>query len=575
MNNCKSCSINEIIVTDSDKTRDCEILNTDPIYDTGNCPLDENGNPVVTPLPVDTSNNSCITTPSGLICPVMDQCSPWDLTESPEACLISDLIDESLQIGGAVLNVYRLLGIHEQGSLQDLIGAGTSFSNGFLPNYSSANAFDKFITEWRSLQLGSDVIKSAFIGYDFGPIKLNNGRNKYGIETAIKHDISRINIKQACDAVNRVTKIRIERSNDGEKWFGVAILSIPDCDGLITLDFPRSVPSRFWRLRPLQFNGSIDDYWGIQALQFVDYERTQLNNIQDKILLENRDRDYDEMAIRMKGSYTPLDVIANQTKFGFFQDADRYVIETSFTGTIRALGRPIVIGDIIQLPSETQYTPTLAPVLKYLEVVDVSWSVNGYTPTWVPTMYRIIAVPAISSQETQDLFGKLTRDVDNSGLVDIDNGNNLVYQDNSDISQTISADANTMVPERGEDTSQITQFSSELLKFSDDHPHMNIGNVNRKRNGYAIDAMPPNGESYTEGDVFPVNPANGAYHRLTYKQTVPDKDIPPRLYRFSSKKLKWIYLETDRRYEARNTKPRLQEFLDPDISSVTPPFNAN
>lgn len=568
MNNCKSCSIDTttIIVT---QTNSCEIINDDPLYNAGNCSFDENGNPIITPTPTN-NNQSCVTTPSGLICPVMDNCSPWDLTESPEACLISDLIDESLEIGGAVVNVYRLLGIHEQGSLQDLIGTGTSFSSGFLSNYSSANAFDKYITEWRSAQLGIDVVKSAFIGYDFGPIKLDNGRNRYGIETAIKHDVSRINIKQGCDSINRVNKIRIERSNDGSQWFGVSVLNLPDCDGMVSIDFNRTVPSRFWRIKALSFNGGNNDYWSIQALQFVDYEKTNISNIQDRILLENRDRDYDETPRRMKGAYTPIDVVANQSKFGMFQGGeDRYVIEVSFTGTIRALGRPFVIGDIIQLPSETQYTPTLAPVQKYLEITDVGWSVNGYTPTWVPTMLRLIAVPAIASQETQDLFGKLTRDVDDSGLVDIDNGQNLVYQDNSSISQTISADANTMVPERGEDTSTITQFSEELLEFSDKHPHMNIGKANRKRTVYAIDALPPNGESYTEGDEFPsIAPIDGSYHRLTYNKI--RKDIPPRLYRYSAKKKQWIYLETDRRFEAKNTKPRLQEFLDPEISSVTP-----
>jgi len=403
--------------------------------------LDENGNPIIPSDDEIDENASCIKTPSGLLCPAVENCSPFDLSESTETCIINDYVAESINIGGAPLNVYRLLGVHEQGSLQDLVGAGTSFSNGFLPGYSSANAFDKYVTEYRSLQTGEDVVKSAFLGYDFGPIKLSNGRTRYGIETAIKFDVSRIQILQGCDSGNRVTKIRIERSNDGEKWFGVAIQNLPDCDGMVTLNFARSVPSRYWRIRPVTFNGGPDDYWSIKALQFIDYEKTKINNIQDRILLENRDRDYDENPIKMKCAYQPIDTIGNQTKFGFMPGSDKWVLEVSFTSAIQMLGRPFVIGDIIELPSETQYSANLTPTKKYLEVEDTGWSVNGYTPTWVPTLMRLIAVPAISSQETQDLFGKLTRDVDSSGLVDIDNGQNDVYQDYSDISQTIKADS--------------------------------------------------------------------------------------------------------------------------------------
>ena len=566
MSNCKSCQIEGVVFPLTGK--DCGIINTDPLYNTGNCELDANGVPIVPSDSSTSGTGSCIKTPSGLLCPAVENCSPFDLSESPETCIINDYIEESIDIGGAPLNVFRLLGVHEQGSLQDLIGAGTSFSNGYLPNYSSANAFDKYITEFRSLQTGSDVVKSAFLGYDFGPIKLENGRNRYGIETAIKHDVTRINFKQGCNSKNRVTKIRVERSNDGEKWFGVTIQNIQDCDGLVTLDFNKSVPSRFWRIKPLEFNGSDDDYWSVQALQFIDYEATKINNIEDRILLENRNRDYDENAINMKCSYQPIDTIGNVTQFGFMSGANKWVIEVSFTASVKALGRPFVIGDIIELPAETQYSPNLTPIKKYLEIEDVGWSVNGYTPTWVPTMLRLIAIPAVASQETQDLFGKLTRDVDSSGLIDIDNGQNLKYQDYNDIAQTIEADANTMVPERGEDTSKVAKLSDELLQYGEDHPDMNLKRLDRKRSNYSIDALPPNGESYTEGDEFPTGtPADGAYHRLTY--TKVGKDIPARLYRYSKVKKFWVYLETDKRFAAKNTKPILQEFLDPERSSVT------
>lgn len=517
-----------------------------------------------------TGTPSCDTTSvPGQTCPMTSPCNFWELVNSPEACVISSQIEESINIGGAILNVHKLLGVHEQDSLQDVTGLGDAISGGDMPNFPASNAFDAYITEWRSSQTGRDVTAKAFLGYDFGPIKLANGRLRYGIDTYIKHDIATFRIKQACDAKNRASKVRIERSSDGQKWYGVGIVALKDCDGLVTVNFNKSVPSRYWRIRPVEFNGGTDDYWAVQAFQLVEAEATSINNIQDKVFLENRDRDYNEFAIRMKCAYTPMDIVANQMKFGFMGE-EQYVIEVSFAQTIAKLGRPFVVGDIIQLPSETQYTPTLQPRLKYLEVVDVAWSTNGYTPTWVPTMQRLIAKQAYASQETQDIFGKLTKNVDNSELWDNDDGTNTKYQDYSDVSQTIKAEANTAVPQDGADYANVPQLSDDLLKFGEQH-NMTLGKLSRRRHPHGIDAMPPNGLPFTQGDTFPENPKNGDYHRLSYTQV--GKDIPVRLYRYSTSKKQWIFLETDHRFRLRNTNSRLEEFKTGNYTGTPVPAN--
>lgn len=489
--------------------------------------------------------------------PTADTCDFWQMVNGPEACIIAGYIDESLNIGGALLNVHKLLGVHEQDLLQDTAGLGKAISGGDHPSFPAKNAFDAFITEWRSRQTGSDVTAAAYIGYDFGPIRLNNGRLRYGIDTFIKHDIATFRIKQSCEPENRATKVRVERSPDGEKWYGVKILSLQDCDGLITVSFNKSVPSRYWRIRPVTFNGGTNDFWGVQAFQLLEYEATNISNIQDKIFMENRDRDYEEFAIRMKGSYTPVDVVANQMKFGFMGE-EQYIIEVSFAQAVAKLGRPFVIGDIIQLPSETQYTPTMQPRLKYLEVVDVAWSVNGYTPTWVPTMQRLIAKQAFASQETQDILGKQTRNVDNSGLFDTGDGNSTKYQDISHVAQNIKAEANTQVPQDGTDYANIPVLSDELIQYGKDHPNMDLRKLSRIRIPHGIDAMPPNGLPFTEGDEFPKNPKDGDYHRLSY--TAVGRNIPVRLYRWNKIKKEWKFMEADHRFRLRNTQSRLEEF---------------
>lgn len=544
----------------------CNIIDNNQLNSSGSCSTTvvSNGNPAA---PQD-NGKSCLTTPTGKICPRVETCSPWDLSNSPDACYIDKLIQESLAIGGAPVNVYKLLGVHEQGTLVDLVGDGNAFASSFIPNYPPENAFDKYISEWRSVETGGDVTNKAFIGYDFGELKLKNGRDRYGLETYVKKDISTIKLKQGCDSNTRITKMRIERSNDGVKWFGVAIINVEDCDGLVTYSFNKSVPSRWWRFRPIAFNGTNDDYWSVQALQLMDYEETAVNNIQDRIFLENRDRDYDTLPKTLKGQYQPIDLQSFMSHPGMTQMGEQYSIEFSFSSVVNLLGRPFVIGDILQLPSETQFTYDLKPVYKYLEVIDVTWSTNGYTPSWQPLIQKIIAIPATASQETQDIFGKMSRTVDATGVFDINNGEHPTRQDYSDITQTISADANTQTPVKGEDASIVTKFSDELIQFSDDHPNMNLRKFDRTRSAWGVDAIPPNGLPYTEGDAFPTTPSNGAYHRLTY--TNIGKGIPARLYRFSSVKGTWIYLETDTRDKINDKRPFMQEFLSPDTSTVTP-----
>lgn len=546
------------------------------LLNSGNCPVDGDGK-FIPPPEDDAVAKICNTLNPALQCRNDEPCPAWELSEADDSCTIDGYINESITIGGAVVNVYRMLGVHEQGHLQDLTGNGFPISSGDHPNFPVKNAFDLYKTQWRSIQLGSEVVAKSYLGYDFGELLLDNGRKRYGVETFLKYDVASLKIRQGCRQENRATKARVERSNDGKKWYGVQVVQLPDCEGAARVDFKRSVPSRYWRLRPIAFNGTENDAWEVQALQFMDFEATRIDNIQDRILLENRDRDYDENPVRMKGSYQPIDVQSNQSKWGMGSQfsGDEWVIEVSFSATVSVLGRPFVIGDIIQLPAETQYTPSLKPVLRYLEISDVAWSTNGYTPNWTPTMQRLIARPVMASQETQQVFGKLTQDQDDLGTVDTNDGSkDRAYQDVAEISQTIDADANTQVPLRGVDYADVAQVSEKFYDWAEENGSIDVARrIDRVRSQFGIDAMPPNGEPYTQGDEFPSKPKDGDYHRLTY--TSIRTGIPARLHRWSGAKNRWIYLEKDRRAEFKDTKPQLQEALNPETSTVSAPDNKN
>ena len=510
--------------------------------------------------------SSCAEQPNGNACPEQSSwtnCRPWDLTtQSKTDCYADSIQQETLNIAGAQVNVFKLLGVHEQTKLVDLTGNGSAISGGTAGGFSPSSAFDIYKTEWRSLQAGSSaILASAYIGYDFGVQKLPNGRQKYGINAAVRQHITTIKIKQGTTSSMRATKVRVERSENGTDWYGVAVVSLPDDDQLNTVSFKHSVPNRYWRLRPLAFNGTGCDSWSVVALEMYDYSVTHLSNIQDKILMENRDREYQDSAVLLKGYYDLVNVNTDLTRFGIEIPTANYQIRVNFSAAVAALGRPVVIGDIIELPSEAQYTPDLRQIKRWLEVTDVTWDASSYTPGWMPTMLLVTAQPALASQETQDIFGDLSKHIDTSGLFDTDDGNNTMYQDFSDVDQTIDQESKTLVPERGSEGSNVIRSFEEdelAAATAQGFPHLNKMGFNNK-GLYVEDAMPQNGAPYTEGPDFPTAPKQGDYHRLTYEGLA--KDVPARLYRYSTTKSRWVFLESDKRAQYNNQKTVLDEYV--------------
>ncbi|MGI0076582.1 MAG: discoidin domain-containing protein [Nitrosopumilaceae archaeon] len=536
----------------------CDILTEKCVSTTGpDFGLDENGNPRTQ---TGIGNVPC----PPLIPDPKCQLFSFSNANNNDVNFINATSAETLAIAGADVNVYKLLGIHEQCKLVDVTGKGKAISSGEISAFPASNAFDIFLTEWHSIQLGPAVTLSAYIGYDFGFIKTSDDvRRMYGIDASVRKHITALAIKQSSNLLRRATKIRVERSDDGKKWYGVSIVLLPDDDCLNTILFRHSVPSRYWRLRPLEFNGSgSGEYWAVQALQlFHNFMATAVDNIQDKIFFENRDRDYSSEAELLKGYYDLVDTQSELTKFGIELPGQTFYITINFSQAVSVLGRPIIIGDVIELPSETQFTPTLRPIKKWLEVTDVSWSTEGYTPGWKPTLLRVITQPLLASQETQDIFGDLVPKQDATGLVDKEDGNSTQYQDFFDISQTISAIAKEDLPESGaEGSSHIREFEVEEIIKAKQQGVLHLNRIGLNSQGlYVEDAMPPNNSTFTEGDAFPVDPSDKVYHRLTYSTL--SKFYPPRLYRFSVAKGRWIFLEKDRRQEFDPGKPKINEYL--------------
>ena len=265
---------------------------------------------------------TCTTTPSGKNCPspsTWTYCRPWELINDNAQCLMDQVAGEQLNIAGATINIFKLLGIHEQTLLTDQSGNGVAISGGNAEGRPASLAFSTSLSEWRSSQGGADnILASAYIGYDFGEVKISSGRKRYGVRADVRKHITTIRIKQGSDALTRVTKARIERSDNGTQWYGVAVVDLPNNDALNTIHFKQSVPSRYWRIRPLVFTGNECNVWVVQALELHDYAATRIDNIQDKILMENRNRDYADESLVLKGYY---DIQAPTTELTLFGSA--------------------------------------------------------------------------------------------------------------------------------------------------------------------------------------------------------------------------------------------------------------
>lgn len=566
----------------------------------------------------------------------------FTLTE--QECAVStnnyqeSLAAENLNVSGAPVNVFKLLGIHEQGKLIDLTGNGVAIGSG-----NPKNAFDELIDDWTSSEEGINVAGKAYVGYDFGIRKTTYGQPETGKGAPDNQHITSFRITQGELQENRALQVRVERSlgkfsidplkikftgagnggvggfqegvqpQDGYfmlfaesssqftvaftspkgtqilgmadvnkkfnsligsftihagsipfeagdsftvpvqmDWLRVDVINLPNIPTPVMVRIKQSAPSRYWRLVPTSFAGaSTNQPWVVKKLELFDHQATRLDDIQDPLLMENRDRDYAKSSIQLKASYTPFDAMMDLSKFGF-QMADIYTFNVSFALMITLLGRPIVVGDILELPAEMQYDHNLRPVRRFLEVSDVGWAADGFTTGWKPIIYRFQAQQLIPSQEHRDLLGT----VDTQKYI-IDDGTFMAGLEQIQtvpltVTEANYQDALDDAPEKG---TNVREYASGTNRFKRPGSYDGVGL-------YVEDGLPPDGQPYTTGfnklpDV--AESKDGEFFRLEYP---PALNMPARLYKFSGVKNKWIYVETDRRSSRSSHKPSQRAIFD-------------
>lgn len=140
------------------------------------------------------------------------------------------------------------------------------------------------------------------------------------------------------------------------------------------------------------------------------YDELNPLNIQDLLLLENRDRIYDQDVYTMRGVYNQQDIDFDLTQFGLFLNNDTLFITFHYNDMIDTFGRKLMNGDVLEVPNLKDYYPLNSaipqPLPKYYVIQDAAFASEGFSQTWLPHLWRVKATPLTDAQEYKDVLKK-------------------------------------------------------------------------------------------------------------------------------------------------------------------------
>ena len=298
------------------------------------------------------------------------------------------------------------------------------------------------------------------------------------------------------------------------------------------------------------------------------YDAVKETNIQDLLLLENRDRKYDPSIYKLRGVYNVADLDFNLSQFGLFIDNDTVYMTVHINDFIRSVGRKPLSGDVIELPhvkDEFALNDFDVSLPRYFVISDVGRAAEGFSPTWYPHLYRLKLTKIMDSQQYKDIFNQkvvdpVTGEETDTTLSDILS----TYNKSLEINDAVLAQAESDSPKSGYETQQFYTLSVDasgkpLLKTADetDIPVSTTGlDTSRiadrpKRTGYqgylVGDGVPDNGVDFGHGVTFPESPYDGDFWLRT-------DFFPNRLFRYDGSR--WVKYEDAVRHTLSNTDTR-------------------
>jgi hypothetical protein len=340
------------------------------------------------------------------------------------------------------------------------------------------------------------------------------------------------------------------------------------------------------------------------------YATQSETNIQDLLLLENRDRKYDPDIYRCRGHYQVQNIDFNLSQFGIFIDNDMIMMVVHINDWISIVGRKPLSGDVIELPhlkDEFALNGFDVSLPRYYSIDDVGRASEGFSQTWYPHLYRLKLKKVIDSQQFADILTKPTGADQDKFVGDYDAAktyvpgqivryNGALYQvtagttgnaptdgnyfdsyggntlqdilstRNKDlqINDGVIAQAEADAPKSGFETGQfynlaVDEYGNPLLQTIDESnldasmTNLDTSRINERpmRDGYSgyllEDGVAPNGVNFGHGINFPVNPFEGDFFLRT-------DFFPNRLFRYTS--TRWTKYEDMKRHTLTNTDTR-------------------
>jgi len=290
------------------------------------------------------------------------------------------------------------------------------------------------------------------------------------------------------------------------------------------------------------------------------YDAVKETNIQDLVFLENRDRKYAPDVYTLRGIYNVADIDFDLSQFGLFLSQDILFLTVPINFCVKALGRRVIPGDVIELPhlkDDHAYNDFDFALKRFYVVEDVNRASEGFSQTWYPHLYRLKLKQIYDTQEYKDILDQKATEGSDTTLRDLMSTYNKEIEINNNVVKQAEADAGKsgydtshlytlQVDEKGV-TELVTADTSELDASTQNELADRVNQTPEREgyDGYLIgDGIAPNGEAFGSGIGFPTGSVKGDYFLRT--------DLfPNRLFRYDGSR--WVKMEDAVRHNLSNT----------------------
>ena len=138
----------------------------------------------------------------------------WEMSSlTPDQCANADqlrqesYVAETLNISGAPINIFKLLGVHEQGK-GSVLADGKIIASTAYPGYPVSGINNG--GSWRSFQTDTSVSGNAYVGVDFGIKQMPNGATEYEPQKTKWTKVGSVQITQANTPNEYARQVKVE-----------------------------------------------------------------------------------------------------------------------------------------------------------------------------------------------------------------------------------------------------------------------------------------------------------------------------------------------------------------------------